>query len=84
MKKIWQINQISEESFEILVNSASLALYVHIYSNQFDFIASDNFFSLNKGESYKIILNFKEKISLDEFKDAIIVASLYDMIKISN
>ena len=74
-------------SFNITISSKEIALYVFIDSDDFDFIASDNFFSMEPNESRVIVL--KELKPLDsntEFteqkvKDSIRIGSLYDLLK---
>ncbi|MBA7539122.1 hypothetical protein ES705_31401 [subsurface metagenome] len=74
-------------NFNLTIGSKGIALYVFIDSDNFDFIASDNFFSMEPNESRVIIL--KELKPLDsntEFteqkvKDSIRIGSLYDLLK---
>jgi hypothetical protein len=46
----------NEKEYELKISTDRIALYVHINSDKFDFIASDNFFSLEPGESRIISL----------------------------
>ncbi|TFG28441.1 MAG: glycoside hydrolase family 2 protein [Promethearchaeota archaeon] len=74
-------------TFNMTIESKGIALYVFIDSEEFDFIASDNFFSMEPNESRSIVL--KELKSLDSnieitdqnIKDSIRVSSLYDLLK---
>ena len=74
-------------NFNLTIGCKGIALYVFIDSDDFDFIASDNFFSMEPNESRVIVL--KELKPLDsntEFteqkvKDSIRIGSLYDLLK---
>ncbi len=74
-------------TFNFIIKSKGIALYVFIDSDKFDFIASDNFFSMEPNESRIIILNeFNPLDSNTEFtdqniKDSIRIGSLYDLLK---
>ena len=57
----WELNEyFCEESnkkeYELKIFTTQIALYVHIDSNKFDFIASDNYFSLEPSETRIISL----------------------------
>ncbi|MHA1378913.1 MAG: glycosyl hydrolase 2 galactose-binding domain-containing protein [Candidatus Helarchaeota archaeon] len=77
----WELRKISENLFELIINTQEIALFVHINFDKSDFIASDNFFSLNKDESYKITLKFKNKQMKDKLIANLKVDSLYDLMK---
>jgi len=75
------------DSFNLTIDSKGIALYVFIDSDEFDFIASDNFFSMEPNETRVIVL--KELKALDSnieiteqyVKDSIRIGSLYDLLK---
>ncbi len=75
-------------SFKLIISSKNIALYVFIDSDTVDFIASDNFFSMEPDESRVIILKEVEpvdpNINLTNKKilDSIKVGSLYDLLEI--
>jgi beta-mannosidase len=77
----------TNNSVSITINSKKIALYVFIDSDEFDFIASDNFFSMEPNETRVIVLKeFKPLDSNTEFtdqkvKDSIRIGSLYDLLK---
>ncbi|MHA1696601.1 MAG: glycoside hydrolase family 2 protein, partial [Candidatus Helarchaeota archaeon] len=75
----WEIKKINDKKFELSIKSQEIALYINIRSNKFDFIASDNYFSLNKGENCKITLNFNNKLTMDKLISNIKVESLFDL-----
>lgn len=75
----WEINKLKLDKHEITINTKEIALYVHIISNKFDFIASDNYFSLDKGESKRIIIITENKIDFDDLKSNLKINSLYDL-----
>jgi hypothetical protein len=73
--------------YELSISAGSIALYVYLESDGVDFLASDNFFSLEAGETRTIQV---EPVTLplgDEtpggqaFLDAISVKSLFDLVK---
>jgi len=83
------------ENNEIILSifSKRIALYIHINSNKFDFIASDNFFSMEPNEIRNItikpaiswnkkIIGYKEEsINYEEFVKNLKISSLYDLMK---
>ncbi len=76
-------------SFNITISSKEIALYVFIDSDNFDFISSDNFFSMEPNESR--VIGLKELKPIDsntefteqKIKDSIRIGSLYDLLRIS-
>lgn len=77
-----------EPEYKVTINSKNIALYVYIDSNIVDFIASDNFFSMEPEESRIItikkinFLNNKDKLNNhQEIRTLFKVRSLYDLIK---
>jgi len=57
----WELSEyycedINEKEYELKISANQVALYVHVDSKKFDFIASDNYFSLEPGESRTIKL----------------------------
>ena len=88
----WELNEyFCEESneieLELQISTNIIALYVHINSDKFDFIASDNFFSLAPGETRIVRLKNLGLIysSEPEYKgvkrDDFTVESLYDLLE---
>ncbi|MHA1895144.1 MAG: beta-mannosidase [Candidatus Helarchaeota archaeon] len=77
----WKMKNVKENCYELTVNVNEIALFIHVESEEFDFKASDNFFSLNKGESYKIILNLNAKELIEDFPSSLKISSLYDLLK---
>jgi len=88
----WELNEyfceeINEKEYEIKISTNNIALYVHIDSDKFDFIASDNFFSLEPGESRIITLKNLGLVYSSEpayktvKKEDFSVKSLYDLLE---
>ena len=75
----------NEMEYELKISTNNIALYVHIDSDKFDFIASDNFFSLAPGEMRIITLKnlgaiySSEPAYLAVKKEDITVKSLYNL-----
>lgn len=69
-----------KKEIELNVKAEDIALFVHIDSEKYDFVASDNYFSLNNGESYRIVLTMKRKVSIKELKSSLTVNSLYNLL----
>ncbi len=71
-------------SIELNVRAKNVALYVFIESDVIDFLASDNFFSLESGESrlikIKIIKILDQNLSHNKIIDSLKINSLYDLI----
>ena len=86
-KLTYEIHQ-NEDSREIklIVTSKHIALYVFIESDNIDFIASDNYFSMKPNESRTIILsdinpvNSEKEVRVEEIIDKIYVKSLFDLL----
>lgn len=87
----YEIHQINNENKDIIevkltITSKHIALYVFIDSNYFDFIASDNYFSMEPNEKRIIMLNNitavnSEKILInEEIRDKIYIKSLFDLL----
>jgi beta-mannosidase len=76
-----------EKIYELKITAKKIALYIHIDSNKFDFIASDNFISLEPGESRTITLknlglvNSSEPAYKTVKKEDFSVRSLYDLLE---
>ncbi|MHA2007144.1 MAG: glycosyl hydrolase 2 galactose-binding domain-containing protein [Promethearchaeota archaeon] len=68
------------------LNATEIALYVIINSDLVDFIASDNYFSMDPDETYIIDIeilntsNLSKKMSQQKIKDSFKILSLYDII----
>ncbi len=86
IKKI-NSNNKNERYYSMTITSKNIALYVYIYSEIVDLIASDNYFSLKPTESRVIILRIslpdfiKTQISGVKIIDVFKVSSLFDIIK---
>ena len=88
----WELNEYfceesDEKEYELKLSTTRIALYVHIDSNKFDFIASDNFFSLAPGETRVItiknlgLIYSSEPAYLRVKKEDFVVKSLYDLLE---
>jgi beta-mannosidase len=83
---LWELSE-TEKGYELKISVKQIALYVHVDSNKFDFIAADNFFSLEPGESRSITLkNFNLIYSSQPAyktpnKEDITVRSLYELLE---
>ncbi|MHA1268985.1 MAG: beta-mannosidase [Candidatus Helarchaeota archaeon] len=75
----WELIMIDSKNFEIKLKTNGIALYVNIDSRKFDFIASDNYFSLSKGEERIIKLNLEEAVSKEELEETLEISSLYEL-----
>jgi len=77
----------NEKKYEIKITANKIALYVHVDSKKFDFIASDNYFSLEPGESRTITLKNLSLVYSSEpayktvNKEDFVIRSLYDLLK---
>jgi len=75
------------KNYELKIYAKEIALYVHVDSKKFDFIASDNFFSLEPGESRIISLKNLGLVYPSEpaykiiKKEDFSVKSLYDLLE---
>ena len=88
----WELNEYfceesNEKEYELKIATKNIALYVHIDSDKFDFIASDNFFSLAPGEVRNIslknlgLISSAEPAYLKVKKEDFAVRSLYNLLK---
>jgi len=79
-------NPEGERTFSITIESESIALYVFIESNSVDFIASDNYFSLEPGKIREISIRITNSKEIDEMlkihklNDIFRINSLYNLI----
>lgn len=86
-KKFSERSYYDNKSINIIISSKEIALYVFIDSDDFDFIASDNFFSMEPNESRVIVLKElkpldpKVKFTEQKAKDSLRIGSLYDLLK---
>ncbi|MFX1446420.1 MAG: glycoside hydrolase family 2 protein, partial [Promethearchaeota archaeon] len=73
--------------FKLTIHSKKIALYVFIDSDIFDFIATDNFFSMVPDETRTIIITdlmpLSNNIEFSEqiVKDSVKLGSLYDLLE---
>jgi len=82
-KLSFSVKKLNEELlYEMTVTSEEIALYIHVESDKYDFIASDNYFSLDKDESCKITLKLLKEPEKKEFAFSLKLFSLYDLMKI--
>ena len=76
----------NKNKLSIFISTKNIAIYVHIDSKKYDFLADDNFFSMEPGESRKIVLsnikplNSAHDSKLDIKKEDFLVRSLFDLI----
>ena len=83
----YKIEEIdNQKSLKLFLKTKNIALYVFIDSEIVDFIASDNFFSMEPNETRFILIdqiipvNRSKKPSMREIIDSIRVKSLYNLI----
>jgi len=73
--------------FRLRINAQNIALYINIDSDLVDFIATDNFFSLDPDETYEIDIEVIRAVtpnteySKQEIIDSFKIRSLYDILK---
>ena len=88
----WELNEYfceesNEKEYELKISTNHIALYVHIDSDKFDFIASDNFFSLAPRETRIISLKnlglifSSEPAYLKVNKEDFTVKSLFNLLE---
>jgi hypothetical protein len=88
----WELNEVfcdesNEKEYEVKLTSKDIALYIHIDSDKFDFVASDNFFSMEPNETRIISLKnieliySSEPVYLKIKKEDFVVRSLYDLLE---
>jgi len=88
----WELNEVfcgesNRKEYEVKLTSKDIALYVHIDSDKFDFVASDNFFSMEPNETRIISLKNLELIYSSEpaylsvKKEDFAVRSLYNLLE---
>ena len=88
----WELDEYScedwvEKIHELKITAENIALYIHIDSKKFDFIASDNYFSMEPGESRTISLKNLDSVYPSEpaykvlKKEDFSVRSLYDLLE---
>jgi hypothetical protein len=74
-----------KNDYKLTMNAKQIALFVHVESDAVDFVASDNFFPLEPGESRAITLRIEdypkssEEISEEEITKSFQVKSLFDL-----
>ena len=84
----WDLEEIEMENNTkciIKIRSEHIAFYVHIDSEDYDFIASDNYFAMEPYEERTLILDeiklIKDYENKPNLNDSIKICSLYDLIK---
>ena len=83
----YSCEDMSDNQYELKISAKNIALFVHIDSKKFDFIASDNFFSLEPAESRIIWLKqlglvySSEPVYKTVKKEDFSVRSLYDLLE---
>ncbi|MFX1567495.1 MAG: glycoside hydrolase family 2 protein [Promethearchaeota archaeon] len=81
-----EIGNLNKRDVKLIITTKHIALYVFIESNFLDFIASDNYFSMEPNERRVIILrnilpvNSEKLIRIEEIKEKIYVKSLYHLL----
>jgi len=87
----WELSEyycddINEREYKLKISASNIALYVNVDSIKFDFIASDNFFSLEPGESRIISIHnlglvySSEPAYKNVKKEDFMVVSLFDLL----
>ncbi|KKL16047.1 hypothetical protein LCGC14_2499520, partial [marine sediment metagenome] len=85
---IKEIKSVNDEKliFELSITTKKIALYVFIESELVDFIASDNFFSLEPNEKRLIFIKqvkaLNPNILIGEIIDSFKISSLYNLINL--
>ncbi|MBD3352894.1 MAG: hypothetical protein GF364_15530 [Candidatus Lokiarchaeota archaeon] len=64
------------QKFQIDIYSSKIALYVYLESNNMDFIASDNFFSMQPNETRNIDIRVKKIKNIDDLSDKSVLTSV--------
>jgi len=88
----WELNEYfceesNEKEYELKISTNHIALYVHIDSDKYDFIASDSFFFLAPGEMRIVSLKnlsliySSEPVYLNVKKEDFTVKSLYNLLE---
>ena len=88
----WELNESfceesDEKEYELKISTNRIALYIHIDSNKFDFLASDNYFSMAPSETRVItiknlsLIYSSEPAYLRIKKEDFVVKSLYDLLE---
>jgi len=88
----WELNECyhedtNEKDYELKITAKQISLYVHVDSKKFDFIASDNYFSLEPGETRIISLKNLGLVYSSEHayktvkKEDFSVKSLYNLLE---
>lgn len=66
------------DSFKITLSSDKFAKHIYIWIEGIDLTLSDNYFDLMAGETVIVRCTPKEKISLEDFKDRVLVQNIMD------
>ena len=88
----WELDEYfceetNENEYELKISTNRIALYVHIDSDKFDFLASDNYFSMAPRETRVItiknlgLIYSSEPAYLRVKKEDFVVKSLYDLLE---
>lgn len=75
----FEIRDKNEKNLTLAIKSKRVALYVFIYSESMDFIASDNYFSMEPEETRLINLRLMKNEKKSDIKTELKVHSLYDL-----
>lgn len=81
-----EVANINNRDFKVIITTKQIALYVFVESNYFDFIASDNYFSMEPNERRVITLrniipvNSEKQIGFEEIKEKIYIKSLFNLL----
>ena len=81
------MEKLNASSFQITITAEVIALYVHINMSDYDFVASDNYFSLQPKESRTITIKitskgFKNREKLEDLKKKITLESLFSLMEL--
>ena len=88
----WELNEYfceetNQKEYELKISTNRIALYIHIDSDKFDFLASDNYFSMAPNETRVItiknlsLIYSSEPAYLRVKKEDFVVKSLYDLLE---
>ncbi|MFX0048594.1 MAG: glycoside hydrolase family 2 protein [Candidatus Hermodarchaeota archaeon] len=88
----WELSEFrcedtNEKEYKLNITANEIALYVHVDSKKFDFLASDNYFSLEPGETRTISLKNLSLVYSSQpayktvKKEDFSVKSLYDLLE---
>ncbi len=79
----WELAQTDDSGFQFLITieAQEIALYVWIDTEQIDFVASDNFFPMKKGERREIEIHTNESVCKERLQKEIRLSSLFHLVR---